>query len=145
MNLNGEMVGTECRFQRQRYGKSINQSHADLSSICIWLQETTLSLLPASPRAAQESAMRLLPRVQGKHRPSGTSTTDRPGWFHRLRYHGSRLSSSYYCKCPSRMLSVITQHCCLQSSHSRTLGYRLERWYSSQEYALTVLSGNLSA
>lgn len=86
-----------------------------------------------------------LPRVQGKPRPSGTSTTDRPGWFHRLRYHGSRLSSSYYCKCPSRMLSVITQHCCLQSSHSRTLGYRLERWYSSQEYALTVLSGNLSA
>lgn len=62
MNLNGEMVGTECRFQRQRYGKSINQSHADLSSICIWLQETTLSLLPASPRAAQESAMGLLPQ-----------------------------------------------------------------------------------
>lgn len=100
MNLNGEMISTECRFQRQRYGKSINQSHADLSSICIWLQEITSSLLPASPRAAQESAMRHFPRVLGKHRPSGTSTTDRPGWFHRLRYHGSRLSSSCLLQMP---------------------------------------------
>lgn len=57
-----EIIGTECRLQRQRYGKSISQPHAGLSSICIWLQETTLSLLPASPRAAQESAMGLPPQ-----------------------------------------------------------------------------------